>query len=200
MYTIVDIYGAPLRTLEVPAEMLALNIKEGERAVTAERPGDWWDGSAWQIKPEQPGKYHTWDWPTHTWIDARTDAQQAADAAQELSDARAAKLSEINRAAQAAAQALISGYPDFEQKTWDRQRAECEAWFGATDPAADLVPWCSACAAARGVELAEFMAKVKGNVDAFMAASAQIAGARQKLADMIESAASVDDLAGISWA
>lgn len=200
MYTIVDIYGAPLRTLEVPAEMLALNIKEGETAVTVEQSGDWWDGSAWQIKPDQPSKYHAWDWPTHTWIDARSDEQKTADAAQELSDARAAKLSEINRAAQAAAQALIAGYPDFEQKTWDRQRTECEAWFAADAPTADLAPWCSACAAARGIELAGFMDKVRENVDAFLAASAQIAGARQKLVDATAVATTVAEINAISWA
>ena len=42
----------------------------------------YWNGSAWTAIPPNPNPVYTWDWPSHTWLDARTLAQvQAAQIA-----------------------------------------------------------------------------------------------------------------------
>lgn len=123
----------------------------------------------------------------------------------DLATLQASKLAEINAASQNAVDALVSTYPQFEQLTWSAQQTEASAWFTAVeaDRVAALVPWCSACATARGIPLADFMALVKANVDAFIAASATIAGKRQALATAIYSVEDTDDgraaLAAIKW-
>lgn len=42
----------------------------------------YWDtsASAWTAIPDQPDEFHQWDWPSHSWIDSRTDEQKQLDA------------------------------------------------------------------------------------------------------------------------
>jgi hypothetical protein len=116
-----------------------------------------------------------------------------------------AKLAEINREAQKSVNVYLSRYPEFERLSWATQQQEAAVWFAATpvDRIASIVPWCAAAANARGVALADFVALVKGNVDAFTLASAQVSGKRQALADQIyaleDTPAGRDALAAITW-
>lgn len=182
-------------------EVLKLNLKDGELAVQGTAAGDWWDGEAWRKKPEAPSKHHTWDWSAHAWIDARSDEQKAADAAAELEAARTAKIAEINAALDAALAAYTDEYPAAEQDTWDTQKAESAKWEAASeaDRTADLVPWCASCAEARGLDLSDFMAKLKAKLEAWQQASAELVGKRQKLVEEARAAKSENELSLVKW-
>jgi len=120
-----------------------------------------------------------------------------------LEQIKAAKLAEINEAAESEI-AVLSGkhtYPPTEVDTWPTQQAEAAAWFAAdeADRVASLVPWCATAAAARGLDLGEFMVRVQAKVEAFMQISALIFGHRQGLEDQIVAATDEADLNAIEW-
>jgi ABC-type Zn2+ transport system substrate-binding protein/surface adhesin len=200
--TIVDAEtGRPKWTLSGDAAQVSQNVPAGCLAVEGTKGGDWWDGEAWRKKPEAPSKHHTWDWSAHAWVDARSDEQKAADAAAELEAARTAKIAEINAALDAALSDYTGEYPGSEQATWDTQKAESAEWEAAAeaDRNADLVPWCAACASARGEDLDAFMTKLAEKISAYRTASAAFVGKRQKLVKEVEAAATADEVNAISW-
>ncbi|WP_232507409.1 hypothetical protein [Neisseria weixii] len=107
--------------------------------------------------------------------------------AQELERAKAAKLAEINRAAQAfvARAAELDKTPEFEVATWPLQAAEAQAW--SRDKAAST-PVLAITAAARGLDLDKLRAAALRKADAYTALTAHVAGQRQALADKLEKA------------
>ena len=197
--TIVDSNGKPIGTFTGEEKTLALNIPDGGSSIPGEPQGAWWDGETWQEKPAAPSKYHTFNWGTHSWEDTRSDEQKAADAAAELSAAKASKVRELTKAMSAALDEFKSGYPEDEQSTWQQQADECKAWFASSSPSADRVPWCAACASARGIELNDFMGKVKSHVEAYSKASAEAVGRRKKLVESVQAAETIDAVNAISW-
>lgn len=116
--------------------------------------------------------------------------------AEALAAARAAKLAEINAAAQAFidAAAELDKVPDFEVKTWERQAAEAEAW--AADPAA-ATPMLAAIAAARGCDLDGLRQKALTKARAYSAITAAVAGQRQGYVYALEAAATPVAVAAI---
>lgn len=197
--TIVDSNGKPIGTFTGEESTLALNIPAGGSSVPGEAQGAWWDGQMWQPMPPAPSSYHTFDWTKHAWVDERTDEQKAADAASELTAAKKAKIRELNAAMSAALESYKAAYPEEERETWNTQADECKAWFAASSPTEDLVPWCAACASSRGIELSEFMSKVKARVEAYSKASAEAVGKRRRLADEVDAAETIDAVNAISW-
>lgn len=113
-----------------------------------------------------------------------------------LEEAQTAQLVQINRDFETAAQALTAGYPEAERLTWPIQQAEAQAW--AADNAAPT-PYLDGLAAARGIMPAAMRQLTLDQVQAFMAASQQLVGTRQRLRDEINAAETVDDVRAVVW-
>jgi len=108
-----------------------------------------------------------------------------------LEQTKAAKLSEINKAADATIATLTATYPDREISTFDKQEAEARAY--AADPTAST-PLLSALAKARGLELAELVRRVLIKADAFAVASGSIIGQRQALEDQLDACETLEEV------
>lgn len=109
-------------------------------------------------------------------------------------EAKAAKLSEINNAADKIMAALISTYPDREISTFDKQEAEARAYMA--DPTAPT-PLLSALAKARGISMDELVKRVIAKADAFAAASGYIIGQRQALEDQLDTCKTLEEVQSI---
>jgi hypothetical protein len=90
-----------------------------------------------------------------------------------LEQTKAAKLSEINAAADRAIATLTATYPDREISTFDKQESEARAY--TADPTSST-PFLSGLSQARGVPLDELVRRVLAKADAFTAASGFIIG------------------------
>ncbi|STZ76348.1 hypothetical protein [Bergeriella denitrificans] len=128
-----------------------------------------------------PSAWHTWSEEQSAWILSDQAATEI------LAQAKAAKLKELNAAAQAfvAAAAEVDSYPDFEIRTWVLQSAEAKAWHA--DPAADT-PVLDQIAASRGVPADALKAAALRKSLAFEKLTAHVAGQRQALETKIEKA------------
>lgn len=109
-------------------------------------------------------------------------------------EAKAAKLSEINKAADKIMAALISTYPDREISTFDKQEAEARAYMA--DPTAPT-PLLSALAKARGLSMDELVKRVIAKADALAAASGYIIGQRQALEDQLDTCKTLEEVQSI---
>lgn len=109
-------------------------------------------------------------------------------------EAKAAKLSEINKAADKIMATLISTYPDREISTFDKQEAEARAYMA--DPTAPT-PLLSALAKARGLSMDELVKRVIVKADAFAAASGYIIGQRQALKDQLDTCKTLEEVQSI---
>ena len=123
------------------------------------------------------------------------DILEASDAAI-LNAAKAAKLTEINAECQKAVAALAADYPDSEVQSWPQQVKEATAL--SADPQADA-PLLTALATARGLPAAELASRVMGKMNAYAGASGALIGRRQAAEDLIDVAATPEDVAGIAW-
>ena len=123
------------------------------------------------------------------------DILEASDAAI-LNAAKAAKLTEINAECQKAVAALAADYPDSEVQSWPQQVKEAMAL--SADPQADA-PLLTAIATARGLPAAELASRVMGKMNAYAGASGALIGRRQAAEDLIDVAATPEDVAGIAW-
>lgn len=111
-----------------------------------------------------------------------------------LEEVKAAKLSEINAAADRAIATLTATYPDREISTFDKQESEARAY--AADPTAST-PLLSALAEARGIDMDELVKRVIAKADAFAAASGYIIGQRQALEDQLDACRTVKEVQNI---
>lgn len=109
-------------------------------------------------------------------------------------ESKAAKLSEINKAADKIMAALISTYPDREISTFDKQEAEARAYMA--DPEAPT-PLLSALAKVRGISMDELVKRVIAKADAFAAASGYIIGQRQALEDQLDTCKTLEEVQSI---
>lgn len=107
-----------------------------------------------------------------------------------------AKRTEINAACEAAVSALAAAYPDGEVKSWPQQVKEAEAL--AADPQAQA-PLLAAIAEARSLPVVELASRVLAKMAAYASASGALIGHRQAVEDLIDVAASPEDVASIAW-
>lgn len=114
-----------------------------------------------------------------------------------LEEVKAAKLAEINAAADRAISKLTATYPDREIATFDKQEAEARAY--SADPTAPT-PLLSALSQARGVELPELVRRVIAKADAFAVASGSIIGQRQALEDRLNACATLEEVEALTVA
>lgn len=111
-----------------------------------------------------------------------------------LEEAKAAKLAEINTAANKTIAALTTTYPDREISTFYKQEAEARAYMA--DPEAPT-PLLSALAKARDIDMDELVKRVIAKADAFAAASGYIIGQRQALEDQLDACRTVKEVQNI---
>lgn len=111
-----------------------------------------------------------------------------------LEEAKAAKLTEINTAANKTIAALTTTYPDREISTFDKQEAEARAYMA--DPEAPT-PLLSALAKARDIDMDELVKRVIAKADASAAASGYIIGQRQALEDQLDACRTVKEVQNI---
>ena len=176
-------------TMRVPMPAVAGTSKvKAWRVPEAYRPGRLFVSI---IRPGQPEEVPACSLAATQFLGELT-LEPADDAA--LKAAKAAKLAEINAACDLAGQAILSGYPDVEVKTWPQQAAEAAAFQADTQAS---VPLLSKIASDRGLTVTDLAARVQAKEAAFKAAAGGLLGMRQALEDQIDAAASVEDLAGI---
>lgn len=111
-----------------------------------------------------------------------------------LEEAKAAKLSEINAAADKAMATLTATYPDREISTFDKQEAEARAY--SADPTAPT-PLLSALAKARGLSMDDLVKRVLIKADTFAVASGYIIGQRQALEDRLNACKTLEEVRSI---
>ena len=121
-------------------------------------------------------------------LDAGDDAK--------LEAVKAAKRLEINDACNAAVASLAASYPEREIQSWPQQVKEAEA---LTNNAEAATPLLAAIADARGLPVAELASRVLGKMNAYAAASGSLIGRRQAAEDLIDLAASPEDVASIAF-
>jgi len=129
------------------------------------------------------------------------DVSKLITMADKIEAARQRKLAEINGAFEQAAAALTAGYPESERLTWPVQQAEVLAW--AADNQVPT-PYLDGLAAARGTTPAEMRQLTLNQVQAFMAASQQLVGKRQRLRDAVQAVPAgapdaLGQIAAITW-
>lgn len=112
-----------------------------------------------------------------------------------LKQTKAVKLSEINRAADAALATLTATYPDREISTFDKQESEARAYVA---DATASTPLLSALAEARGISLPDLVERVLAKADAFAVASGSIIGQRQALKDRLNACTTLEEVQGIT--
>ena len=113
-----------------------------------------------------------------------------------LEAVKAAKRLEINEACNTAVVALAASYPEREIQSWPQQVKEAEAL--AADPQA-AAPLLTAIAEARSLPVVELASRVLGKMNAYSGASGALIGRRQAAEDLIDVAATPEDVAGIAW-
>lgn len=139
----------------------------------------------------RPSEYHTWNGSKWTLT--------AAAKKQQLQDAKASKLAELNTTASQyiEAAAKISETPEFERATWTIQATEATAWHNDnTAPTPNL----ERIAASRGVPANVLRQKAYEKAMQFEVLTSTIAGQRQKIEDIIGASKTLEELKVIEFA
>lgn len=113
-----------------------------------------------------------------------------------LAAAKAAKVAEINAAADAALAGLSSQYGRVEVSSWPRQVQEAQAF--AADPAA-VTPLLDGAAAERGLTRAQMASRIETKAAEFAASVATVIGKAGRLRDQVNAAATVREVVAVNW-
>lgn len=113
-----------------------------------------------------------------------------------LEEAKEFQQLQINASFQAASNALISGYPEGERLTWPTQQSEALAWQKDTN---SPTPYLDSLAASRGITQEEMRTKTLDQTLAFLNASSDAVGLRQKLRDQISACTTIEEIELIQW-
>ena len=127
--------------------------------------------------------------------DMVTEEQAYVPPVPTLEEMKAAKLSEINAAADRAIATLTATYPDREISTFDKQESEARAY---TADATASTPLLSALAQARGIPLPDLVRRVLAKAATFAVASGSIIGQRQALEDRLDACTTVEEIQAIT--
>jgi hypothetical protein len=126
-----------------------------------------------------------WQMPQRVAVDARS-----------LANAKDMKLAQILARCNATLQPITAGYPESEQKTWDKQETEARQYTASNTAPTPLL---SALSAARGVSVPILAARVIAKADAFAGACGQAIGKRQKHEDEVAAATTIAAVDAIIW-
>ena len=110
---------------------------------------------------------------------------------QSLTEAKAAKLAEINGICDSILKEAVKTYPDTEVMTFDQQVREAQSYMA--DPAS-TVSLLASLASARGIELPELVVRVMAKHEAYSVLSGAVIGQRQALEDQLDACASVEEV------
>lgn len=113
-----------------------------------------------------------------------------------LEAAKAAKRIEINAACDVAVAALAASYPEREIQSWPQQVKEAEALTASPSAAAPLL---TSIAAARALPIAELASRVLAKMNGYAAVSGALIGRRQAAEDLINIAATPEDVASVAF-
>ena len=114
-----------------------------------------------------------------------------------LDQVKATKIAEANHKAQAIADQLTAGYPEFEKTTWPDQQAEALAWDADnTKP----TPYIDGLALQRGIDRVTYLQKTVAKVNAYRDAAQKLVGQRQKYVDQVNAAATREAVEAIQIA
>lgn len=113
-----------------------------------------------------------------------------------LESAKSLKMNEINESFSVAMTALVIKYPKYEIKSWPQQVKEAEAYNA--DPES-LTPLLTAIAAERSITVAELVTKILANRDLYAASVGALIGRRHAAEDLVELAATEEDVLAILW-
>lgn len=122
--------------------------------------------------------------PEEEWLAQRRAEAEAAEQ-ERLNDpalARAEKYTEINSKCELALNALTETYPDRETITFERQEREAREWQADNNAS---VPFITALAQNRGMEMSVLVEKILAKADLFSTASGTLIGLRQKYEDQL---------------
>jgi len=154
------------------------------------------NGMPYHVYPYAAEFAELWDGVfTYAEAECVTQEQPYVPPVPTLEEVKAAKLSEINAAADRAIGTLTATYPDREISTFDKQESEARAY--AADPTAST-PLLSALAEARGISLPDLVERVLAKADAFAVASGSIIGQRQALEDRLDACTTLEEVQGIT--
>ena len=156
------------------------------------------DGGAGTKEPDLTITEEEWQAANHTaYIDDMGRIVLGLPPDEKQQAIKAAKLAEINAAADRAMTILTATYPDREIATFDKQEAEARTY--AVDPTAPT-PLLLALSQARGVELPELVRRVIAKADAFAVASGSIIGQRQALEDRLDACETLEEIEDLAVA
>ena len=157
------------------------NPETSNQQIDGECPEGWvlMEGLRPELEDWQIGKFTAQSDGTWTFQDTSLEA------------AKAQKLAEINAGCDAILKQAVSGYPETEQQTFYKQDAESAAYL--ENPETET-PFLTILAAARGIDLATMVTKVRAKTDAFSRLSAFICGQRQAMEDALDACASVEEV------
>lgn len=111
-----------------------------------------------------------------------------------LAELKVSALTSLNQQAQAIADQLTAGYPEFEKLTWEDQRREALAWDADnTAP----TPYIDGLAAVRGIDRIDYLHRTVAKTKAFATAAQKLVGQRQMYEDRIKAVNSVEGLEAI---
>lgn len=181
--TIFDSLGEFSRVIDCSIEDVVYNLHAGESFVDGEHRGCYLLNDVPVKKPDRPTKYHVWNTDNHNW-DAPADLDERL-----LSDAKRAKLSEVNRLAQKLIDDLSADTPEFEKSTWTQQAAEAKAWHIDTSTP---TPMLAQIALNRGIALDVLRQKAYDKAVQYESIIATVTGKRQGYEDAIKQARTVD--------
>ena len=156
------------------------------------------NGMPYHVYPYAAEFAEEWD-AVFAYAEARpecvTEEQPYVPPVPTLDEAKAAKLSEINAAADRTIATLTVTYPDREISTFDKQESEARDWTADNTAPTPLL---SALAQARGIPLSDLVGRVLAKADAFAVASGSIIGQRQALEDRLDACTTLEEVQGIT--
>lgn len=175
---------------EIPAHAVAIDQAQHQTLLAALNQGCIISDGL-QISPPRPSAYHIWAGQAWT--------LPADAAAEQLAQAKTAKLAALNNAAQAYINRMagIDMLPDFEVRTWTLQALEAKAW--AADKTAST-PTLDTIAAARSIPPDILKQKALEKALAFEQITATVVGLRQAVEDKINAAQTAEELEAVEFA
>jgi hypothetical protein len=136
-------------------------------------------------QPPKPSENHDWDSGAKRWVYVPT-----------IADHKASCLAAINAKCNEALAHVTDGYPIDEIQSWAKQEMEARAYLVS---AAAPIPLLTALSIARGVTIADLVARIVSKANAFAAISGQYIGNRQRCEDQINAALTIAAVKAVTW-
>jgi len=127
---------------------------------------------------------------------SKNETNNYIETSTEIETVRNSRLKELSRAAQREIEVITPTYPVFETLTFERQRIEAIAW--QENPTIET-PCVDILASHRGIDRIGLLSKIILKVAEFELAALNTAGKRQRHADQLKAAKSVDEINAVAF-